>query len=92
MKFILLIEEDGYQVNYWDQITDSIGVSIASNWDVNKLYSTLLSKGFNIEKNTLIECINKIENENKQFVVLKSRQNAIDLDTFINDLFEIDDV
>lgn len=87
-----MIEENGYQVRYWDQISDEIGESIASDWDPKRLHKTLISKGFNVERKTLEKCIKKIDEENETFVVLKSHtKGPIDLDTFMNDLFTIDD-
>ena len=92
MKFILMIESDGYQVCYWDQINELIGPAIAANWDRNKLYNTLSSMGFNIESKELNKAINKIEDDEDSFVILKSNlKNDKKLDTFINDQFTIDE-
>ena len=89
MKFVLLVEEDGYQVRYWDEITNSIGECIAEAWEENKLYERLKSKGFNIKHKDLHQAISIIED--KPFVVLSSHSNdSIDLDTFINSMFTID--
>ena len=50
MKFIILVEEGGYQVRYWDEINNVIGECIAEAWDYKELYKTLQTKGFNIKK------------------------------------------
>jgi len=89
MKFVLLIEEDGYQVRYWDEITNSIGECIAEAWEYDKLYDRLKTRGFNIKHRDLKEAISMIEE--KPFVVLSSHiDDNIDLDTFINSMFTID--
>ena len=92
MKFILILDDGGYQVRYWDQINDQIGESIATNWDKDKLYKTLRSKNFNIDKSNLYRAIDKIDENQEPFVVLKSKfKKNIDLDTFMNNQFFIDE-
>jgi len=89
VKFIMLIEEGGYQVRYWDEINNNIGECIAEAWDHKKLYETLKCKGFNIQKKELEEAIVLIEDE--PFVIFSSHQrDSTDLDTFINSFFTID--
>lgn len=89
MKFIMLIEESGYQVRFWDEINNNIGECIAEAWGHKKLYETLKSKGFQIQKKELEEAITMIEEE--PFVILSSHQkDPMDLDTFINSSFIID--
>lgn len=91
MKFILLVEEDGYQVRYWDQINEEIGDCIAVDWKPHKLHSKLISKGFNINEKTLKEAVHKLDKGPEPFVVLRSElKSIVNLDTFINDLFVID--
>jgi hypothetical protein len=91
MKFILLLEEQGYEVRYWDQITEQIGESIATNWNKKKLYELLLASGFNIKKDDLKEAFSILDSGEKPFVVLASlSKGPIDLDTFIHDQFVID--
>jgi hypothetical protein len=89
MKFIILIEENGYQVRYWDEINNDIGECIAESWDNKNLLQILKSKGFNIKKQELEEAIKAIEEE--PFVILSSQnKDPQDLDTFINSLFKIE--
>lgn len=89
MKFIMMVEESGYQVRYWDEMSNNIGECIAEAWDQKLLYEKLKSKGFNIHKKELDEAIKLIEEE--PFVVLSSKhKDPMDLDTFINSCFTID--
>lgn len=91
MKFILMVEEDGYQVRYWDQINEEIGDSIATNWNVKKLYSQLKEKNFHINKDVLKDAISRLDEGPEPFVILRSEPKSIvNLDTFINDQFTID--
>lgn len=89
MKFILLVEESGYQVKYWDETTDTIGRSFASSWNVKRLHEKLNSKGFNINYDELQSAVSLIE-RGEPFIVLSSEPKNINLDTFINNLFKID--
>lgn len=92
MKFILMVEEDGYQIRFWDEILEQIGENVASSWDKKQLHTTLKNKGMNIKKEELYKAIDMIENQDKSFVVLKSyHKTNVDLDTFLNDEFRIDD-
>lgn len=91
MKFILMIEEDGYQIRYWDQINEEIGDSIASNWDIDKLFEKLKNQNFHISLNVLKEAVERLDRGPEPFVVLKSESlSIVNLDSFINDLFVID--
>lgn len=90
MKFVMLVEEGGYQVRYWDETNNVVGECIAKAWDRDKLYDGLQAKGFNIQKKELEEAM-KIVDDHEPFVVLSSNFNdQMDLDTFINSLFTID--
>ena len=90
MKFILHIEDEGYHVRFWDEINETVGESIAHSWKKDRLYQTLITKGFKISKQELIEAFRIIDEQQKPFVVLTSQKKEIDLDTFLNDLFVID--
>lgn len=89
MKFILLVEESGYQVKYWDEITDTIGKSFASSWSPKKLHEDLNNSGFNINLDELKSAIRMIDKD-EPFVILSSKQKNVSLDTFINNLFTIE--
>jgi len=89
MKFILHIEDTGYQIRFWDEINETMGESIACSWKKNELYSILNSKGFKINKSELINAFKLLDEENKPFVVFTSQEDE-SLDTFSNDFFVID--
>ena len=92
MKFILMVESDGYQVRYWDEMNEEIGESIATSWDFEELYKSLDSKGFEISRKTLEKAMKVVEESDEPFIVLKSKQKTdVSLDTFCNDLFVIDE-
>ena len=92
MRFVLLVEENGYQVRYWNEMTQEIGSVIASSWDKSDLHKRLASKEIHIEKNVFNEAIKKIELEDKPFVVLKaSEKNKNSIDLFIKEAFTIDE-
>ena len=91
MKFVLHLEDDGYQMRFWDEINETIGESIATNWDRKKLYEELFNKGFKINKDEFEKAIKILDDVQKPFVVLKSQKKEIDLDTFLSDLFIIDE-
>ena len=89
MKFIMLVEESGYQIRYWDELSNNIGECIAESWDSKKLFNALKTKGFNIRKDDLNEAIKIMDNE--PFVIFSSKQkDPMDLDTLINNLFTIE--
>ena len=91
MKWVLMLEENGYEIRYWDQITEQIGESLATSWNKKKLYEMLLETGFNIKKEELKEAFSILDSGEKPFVVLASlSKGPIDLDTFIHDQFVID--
>lgn len=86
-----MVEEDGYQVRYWDQINEEIGDSIATEWNVKKLFNQLKLKGFHISKDILEEAISRLDKGPEPFVALKSESKSIvNLDNFMNDQFLID--
>ena len=90
MKFILMVEEAGYQLRFWNEQLNEIGPIVASSWDKNDLYKKLQIKQFHVDKKVFAEAIKKIELEEKPFVVLKSQENPDTIDFFIKDTFTID--
>ncbi len=90
MRLVFLVEDEGYQVRFWNELTQEIGEVLASSWEHNILLSKLKSSGFSIDRKTVEECIRKIEEEDKPFVVLsKSDEDSIDI--FSKNHFEIED-
>lgn len=91
MKFILLVEENGYELRYWDEIGEEIGDSIISSWDVNEFYKKLVNMNFHISKKTISKAVSMIESGKNNFVVLHSMNNKPNhLDTLYEDIFELE--
>lgn len=91
MKFILYVEDEGYAVRFWDEINESVGQSIAHSWNKDKLFKKLSAQGFKITREELDRAVKILEEQDKPFVVLTSLKKQMDLDTFLNDLFVIDE-
>ena len=89
MKFIVAVEENGYEFRHWDELTEEIGDSIATSWNRHTLYETLKNKDFHINKDEFTKAINMID-KGSNFVVLSSQAKTIDLNTFLNNLFNIE--
>lgn len=91
MKFVLFVEEDGYELRYWDEINEEIRDSVVSpTWDVNVMRRQLVSMEFNIKKRTLQEAIEILESGRNSFVILSSKNKPNHLDTLHEDVFEIE--
>lgn len=90
MKFVLLIEEDGYELRYWDEINEEIRDSIVTAWEVKDLYKNLIDMDFNISKKTLTKAIQQIESGIKDYVIFASKKKQGHLDTLHEDHFEIE--
>jgi hypothetical protein len=91
MKFILYVEDEGYAIRYWDEIQETVGATIAHSWRKDKLYKLLTNTGFQITEKELGRAIKILDEKSKPFVVLTSKKKGMDLDTFLNDLFVIDE-
>ena len=90
MKLILIVEENGYELRYWDEITEEVGDSIAASWDVELFHQQLINMNFNISKRVLIEAIRLIEEEKQDFVIFASKNKPNKLDTLHDDVFIIE--
>lgn len=90
MKLILTLEENGYELRYWDEISEEIGSSIVSSWDVKEFHKQLVNMNINISKQILNEAVRLIEEEKKNFVIFSSKNKPNHLDTFHDDVFEMD--
>jgi len=91
MKFILIVEENGYDLRYWDEIEEEVGDSILTSWDVDFFYKELKVMNFNITKDVLKKAIALIEEDVKPFVILSSKTQEGHLDTLHEDVFIIED-
>ena len=90
MKLILTVEENGYELRYWDEITEEVGDSIITLWDVELFHQQLVNMNFNISKRVLTEAIRLIEEEKQDFVILASKNKLNKLDTLHDDVFVIE--
>ncbi len=92
MKFVLLIEEDGYELRYWDEINEEIRDSIISSWEEDELYKNLVDLDFHISRKTLNKAIKLIESGQQDFVILSSHNKPNHLDILHEDYFEIEKI
>lgn len=90
MKLILTVEENGYELRYWDEITEEVGDSIITSWDIDLFHQQLINMNFNISKRVLTEAIRIIEEEKEDFVILTSKNKPNKLDTLHDDIFTIE--
>jgi hypothetical protein len=91
MKFVLTIEEDGYELRYWDEVSEEVGDSIVCEWDRNIFYRMLNDMNFNISKKLLFKGIDLIEDNKKNFIIFSSKQQDHHLDTLHDDVFYIEE-
>lgn len=91
MKFVLLVEENGYELRYWDEINEEIRDSVITAWDANGFYKKLVDMEFNVTKKTLSRAFTLIETGQQDFVILKSKNKPHHLDTLYEDCFEIEE-
>jgi len=89
MKLILTIEENGYELRYWDEITEEVGDSIITSWDVELFHQQLVNMNFNISKKVLNDAVRIIEDDKQDFVLLTSKNKPNKLDTLHDDVFTI---
>jgi len=90
MKFVILIEESGYELRYWDEVNEEIRDSIVTCWDKNEFYDKLVEMGFHMSKRVLERVFFLIE-DGKPFVVLSSVNNLNHLDNLHYDEFVIEE-
>lgn len=90
MKFILLLEEDGFELRYWDEINEEIRDSIITSWDADDFYRRLIDMEFHIKKKTVVKAMEMIELENRDYIILASSKKPGHLDTLHEDFFEIE--
>lgn len=90
MKFILMMEEDGYEFRYWDDIADEIGETIFSSWDRKEFKHRLFDMDFNISKESLERAFNLVDTGERSFVILCSKNKPNHLDTLHEDVFEVE--
>lgn len=74
MKFIFRVEENGYELRFWDEINEEIGDLLVEDWDLHHLHSYLRSVNFHISMKTLERAEKELENGN--FVLLEEKENS----------------
>jgi hypothetical protein len=87
MKFVFLLEENGYEFRYWDEDTSEIGETLTSNWNIGEFHETLKLMGFQIKKQELTKACELLK---KKTFVLFSSHSGSDVDTLYYDWFEVD--
>ncbi len=76
MRFIITIEDDGYELRYWNEITEEIGDIIVKSWTQKNFYSELKEKGIKITQKEIRKSFKLLNDENCSFVVLKSADDG----------------
>lgn len=91
MRFIITYEDDGYELRYWDEITEEVGEVFAKAWTQKKFYEELREKGVRITQRELLKSLKIISRENRPFVVLKSRDSNNNMEMLFKETFIIDE-
>ena len=91
MRFIITYDDDGYELRYWNELTEEIGEVFAKAWTQKKFYEELREKGIRITQRELYKALKVITRENKPFVVLKSKGNN-NMEMLFSETFSIDEV
>lgn len=73
MKFIVMIEEEGYQLRYWDETKNEIGDSIVSDWNKRTFSQKIENFGINLNGDCLKKIFYRLD-AGKPFVVLVSKE------------------
>ncbi len=90
MRFIITYEDDGYELRYWNELTEEIGEVFAQAWTQKKFSDELKQKGVKITQRMLLSALKMISSENRPFVVLKSKESN-NIETLSNEVFVIDE-
>jgi len=89
MRFIVTFEDDGYELRYWNEITEEVGEVFAKAWTQRKFSDELKQKGLRITQRELQRAFKIINSENRPFVVLKSKESN-NFETLPNEVFVVD--
>lgn len=68
MKFVLRIEENGYELRCWDEDQESLGELLLSTWDIKEIHSYLEYMNFRIPLHRLRNIEKKFDTS--AFVIL----------------------
>jgi len=91
MRFIITYEDDGYELRYWNELTEEVGEVFAKAWTQKKFGDELKQKGVRIVQRELYRALKIISAEEKPFVVLKSKENSGGIETLSNETFVVDE-
>ena len=73
MKFIVLTEENGYELRYWDETKNEIGDSIVSDWNKRTFTQKMSEFGITLNSTNMKKIFYKLDNGNP-FVILYSKE------------------
>ncbi len=90
MRFIITYEDDGYELRYWNEITEEVGEVFIKAWTQKKFSEGLKQKGVKIVQRELYKALKIISADDRPFVVLKSNENN-SIETLSNETFSIDE-
>lgn len=90
MRFIVTFEDDGYELRYWNEMTEEVGDVLAKAWTQRKFSDELKQKGVKITQRELQRAFKIINAENRPFVVLMSKENK-NFETLSNEVFVVDE-
>lgn len=68
MKFILRVEEEGYELRCWNDQEEEIGELLIQSWNMKDIHEYLLEADFEIKLKKLKEAESRFENES--FIIL----------------------
>ena len=87
MKFVFMLEENGYEFRYWDEDNSDVGDTLLSNWDVGEFHETLKFMGFHIKKQEIMKALSVLKG--RPFVIFSSKSEK-GPDSLHYDWFEVE--
>jgi len=85
-----MMEEDGYEFRYWDDVAEEVGSTIFSSWNKNEFKNKLFDMDFHISKKNLNRAFEMVDTGERSFVILSSKNKPNHLDTLHEDIFEVE--
>ncbi len=49
MKFVLSVEENGYELRFWDELNEEVGSLLMCDWDLKRIFKNLQYLNFDIK-------------------------------------------
>lgn len=62
MKFVITVEENGYEIRCWDEINEDLGESLVSSWDIKNVYKKFEDMHFVLDyslKNHIVKLLDE---------------------------------